>query len=117
MSEPISLAEWRKRRALLQNQMPNRSRIQRRDNLARHPPRKRWHCRPAVRRDAESQARAVYDEVERRSSCATEIALLASEGLLSTKVHEGAYGNVWMVTEDGLGWMEDVEDALRSTLT
>ena len=43
---------------------------------------------------------------------ANEIALLASEGLLSTQLSTGAYCNLWMVTPDGLGWMEDVNDVL-----
>ena len=43
---------------------------------------------------------------------ANEIALLASEGLLSTKLGNGSYCNLWMVTEDGMGWMEEVQDVL-----
>lgn len=42
---------------------------------------------------------------------ATEIGLLASEGLLTTKVREGTYGNRWTVTGDGIEWMEEVDNA------
>jgi len=45
---------------------------------------------------------------------ANEIALLASEGLLSTRLGNGAYCNLWMVTGDGMGWMEDIQDVLTS---
>lgn len=43
---------------------------------------------------------------------ATEIALLASEGLLSTELAPGNYTNKWMVTETGLEWMSEVSDVL-----
>ena len=39
---------------------------------------------------------------------ATEIALLASEGLLSTEVAPGNFTNKWMVTEACLEWMTEV---------
>ena len=41
---------------------------------------------------------------------ANQVALAASEGLLTTKMNETTYTNVWMVTADGLDWMEGVED-------
>ena len=43
---------------------------------------------------------------------ANEIALLASEGLLSNMVAPGHYTNKWMVTETGLEWMSEVHDVL-----
>ena len=43
---------------------------------------------------------------------ATEIALCASEGFLTTKVNDVTFGNVWMVTARGLEYMEDMEDVL-----
>lgn len=42
---------------------------------------------------------------------ATPIALCATEGLLSTQLGENTYTNKWMVTAEGLGWMEGFEDA------
>ena len=42
---------------------------------------------------------------------ATPIALCASEGLISTRIGEHTYTNRWMVTAEGLGWMEGFEDA------
>ena len=42
---------------------------------------------------------------------ATAIALCATEGLLSTQLGENTYTNKWMVTAEGLGWMEGFEDA------
>lgn len=44
---------------------------------------------------------------------ATHIALAAVEGLISTRLTEEKFTNVWMVTADGLDWMSEVEDVLR----
>lgn len=43
---------------------------------------------------------------------ATEVALCASEGLLTTKINDVTFGNVWMVTAKGLEYMEDMENVL-----
>jgi hypothetical protein len=42
---------------------------------------------------------------------ATPIALCATEGLISTQLGENTFTNRWMVTAEGLGWMEGFEDA------
>jgi len=44
---------------------------------------------------------------------ATHVALAAVEGLISTRLTEEKFTNVWMVTSDGLDWMSEVEDVLR----
>ena len=41
---------------------------------------------------------------------ATEIAIAASEGLITTRLNEGQFTNVWMITQDGLQFMESMED-------
>jgi len=41
---------------------------------------------------------------------ATEIAVCAINGWISTQVSPEMYGNVWMVTADGLNWLEEVDD-------
>jgi hypothetical protein len=46
-------------------------------------------------------------------AAANEIALAASEGFISTKVDEATYSNHWMVTHDGLGFMDAVEETLE----
>ena len=43
---------------------------------------------------------------------ATEIGICASDGLISTKIGESTFGNVWMITQDGLAAMEGIEDVL-----
>ena len=43
---------------------------------------------------------------------ANEIAVCAVEGFISTKIQEGMFSNTWMVTEDGLEFMREVEDVL-----
>ena len=45
---------------------------------------------------------------------ANPVALCASEGLLSTQLNETTYTNKWMVTADGLEWMEGMEDVLST---
>jgi hypothetical protein len=44
---------------------------------------------------------------------ATHVALAACEGLISTRLSEEKFTNIWMVTADGLDWMSEVEDVLR----
>jgi len=40
------------------------------------------------------------------------VALCACEGLLTTMLPEGTFTNVWMVTSDGITWLEGATDAL-----
>lgn len=41
---------------------------------------------------------------------ANEVALCASEGLITTHLEEHTYTNTWMVTADGMAWMEGFSD-------
>ena len=41
---------------------------------------------------------------------ATAIGLCASEGLISTRIRDGVYTNKWMITPDGMEWMEGYAD-------
>lgn len=41
---------------------------------------------------------------------ATEIAIAASEGLISTRVNDGQFTNIWLITQDGLQFMEAIDD-------
>lgn len=43
---------------------------------------------------------------------ATEVALCACEGLITTKINDTTFGNVWMVTGHGLEYLEEVSDVL-----
>lgn len=45
---------------------------------------------------------------------ATEIGILASEGMISTKVDSLNYTNLWMITPEGIEQMEDWDDILGS---
>lgn len=45
---------------------------------------------------------------------ANEVALAASEGMLTTKMSETQFTNVWMITADGLAFMEGFEDVFGS---
>jgi hypothetical protein len=44
---------------------------------------------------------------------ANEVALAASEGMLTTKLNDTTYTNVWMVTSDGLDWMEGFDEFIK----
>ena len=41
---------------------------------------------------------------------ATEIAIAASEGLISTRVNDGQFTNIWLITQEGLQFMEAIDD-------
>jgi len=43
---------------------------------------------------------------------ANEVALCAVEGFITTKIQDDMFGNVWMVTQSGLAYMEELEDVL-----
>jgi len=43
---------------------------------------------------------------------ANEIGIAASEGFISTKIDEGRFANIWMVTSLGLDFLKDVTDEL-----
>ena len=45
---------------------------------------------------------------------ATEVALAASEGMISTRLNENTHTNTWMVTAEGLEWTENFNDFLSS---
>ena len=45
---------------------------------------------------------------------ATEIGMLASEGMISTKMDETTFTNVWMITPDGIEQMEAFDALLSS---
>lgn len=40
------------------------------------------------------------------------IAVAATEQLITTKISEEMWGNKWLITEDGLYYMKELEDAL-----
>ena len=41
---------------------------------------------------------------------ATEVALAASEGLISTRIEGGLYTNRWMITAEGLEFLEEMRN-------
>lgn len=43
---------------------------------------------------------------------ANYVALAASEGLLTTRLDDQRHINAWLITEDGLSWMRELEDVL-----
>lgn len=43
---------------------------------------------------------------------ATEVALCAVEGLITTKLNDTTYGNIWLATQDGLDYLEELQDVL-----
>lgn len=45
---------------------------------------------------------------------ANEVAICASEGLISTAVKPGTYSNVWMITSEGMEQMEALDDFLST---
>ena len=43
---------------------------------------------------------------------ANEIALAASEGLISTRLEENKFTNRWMITMEGLQFLEEMKDVI-----
>lgn len=43
------------------------------------------------------------------------IGMLASDGLITTKLPDGTYANIWMITENGMQFMEQVQNDFFST--
>jgi|9_EtaG_2_1085328.scaffolds.fasta_scaffold00443_15 hypothetical protein len=46
---------------------------------------------------------------------ADAVALCACEGLISTMLPDGHFTNVWMITEDGIDWLETNAVANKSS--
>lgn len=47
-------------------------------------------------------------------TAANAVGLAASEGLITTRMNDDTYTNRWMVTADGLEWLEGVETHVLS---
>lgn len=45
---------------------------------------------------------------------ANEVAIAASEGLITTRVNDEAFGNVWIVTQAGMEFVEGFNDVFGS---
>lgn len=45
---------------------------------------------------------------------ATEVALCASDGLITTRVNDGTVSNVWIITHEGIAALEELTDVLSS---
>jgi len=41
---------------------------------------------------------------------ANEVAIAASEGLITTRINDEAFGNVWLITQQGMGFIEGFND-------
>jgi hypothetical protein len=42
------------------------------------------------------------------------VALAACENLISTRINPTEFTDVWMITDEGMGWMEGVYDVLST---
>jgi len=43
---------------------------------------------------------------------ANEIAIAASEGLITNRLDEGVFTNKWMITAEGIEWLEEMQHDL-----
>ena len=112
MSEIISLSEARKKLAnTSKSKSPSRLNIQsvRAGKIPTDPDER---AMMAVFLTVEkSRAMPFTTKSEFSRYAANEIALAASEGLISTRLDDGVFTNRWMVTQDGLQFLEDIIDA------
>ena len=107
----ISLDEWRKRLANIST-----SQSQSTQNTA-------WgeHGQTPTEHEMESLI-AIYEVItmarvkpfttksDFARSYATVVAMAAVEGLITTKINDTTYGNVWLVTGNGMEYLEELED-------
>ena len=111
MTQVISFADWQRKRDEL-----SKSNAQSKQNTpsAKHGP---THTKSDTDFEVigilfsvllEARTKPFTTKSDFARMAATEIALLASEGLLSTEVAPGNYTNKWMVTEAGIEWMSEV---------
>ena len=111
-----SLDEWRKKLAKRSTSQSQSTQTSASDQTG-HPP---------IDEEEMAAAMRVYIVLERSKvnpfttksdfarMAANEIGVCASEGLISTKVNDGQYSNVWMITRDGLDQMEELASVLSS---
>lgn len=114
MSEPIVLSEWRQK---LESSTASKSPSQPNTTSGEHG-------QTSIDDDELHALMTIYLVVSKARQepfttksefaryAANEIALCASEGFITTKVNEQMYGNIWMVTQLGLEYLEGVDDVL-----
>ena len=114
MSEPISLCEWRKKQGA-----SSKSDAQSTQNTASGG----IGLLPTDEPTLEviiaiyqlltlARAKPFTTKSDTARAGADIVALCACEGLLTTMLPEGTFTNVWMVTSDGITWLEGATDAL-----
>lgn len=115
MSEPIVLSEWREKRAN-STASPSPSTLNTTSDE---------HGQTSIDDDEILAVLKVYSVVAKARMqpfttksdfarmAANEVALAASEGFISTRVNESQYCNMWMVTYEGLAFLESVEETVE----
>ena len=111
MTQVISFADWQRKRDELST-----SNVQSKQNTQSDSPGP-IHTSSDTEKEVlgilfsvllEARTRPFTTKSDFARTAATEVALLASEGLMSTELSPGHFTNKWMVTEAGLEWMSEV---------
>ena len=112
MSEIISLSEARKKLAnTSKSKSPSKLNIQsvRAGEIPTDPDERAMMALFLTVEKARAMPFTTKSEFARYA--ANEIALAASEGLISTRLDNGVFCNRWMITADGLAFLEEMLDA------
>ena len=111
-----SLDEWRKKRANISksksqskqstaSEKPGLTHIDMRDPEEEYAPLGAMYLTMMRARENPFTTRSDFAR-----KAAEIIAICAGEGFISTKLNEEQWGNLWMITADGLQWMEWFND-------
>ena len=118
MSEIISLAEWRenqaKHGASRSLSTPNTGSDQAGPSATDADPEelevmRRIHLVVTMARTRPFTTKSDFARV-----AANEIAISASEGLITTRVNDEAFGNVWLITQSGMEFIEGFDNVFGS---
>jgi len=114
MSEIISLSEQRKKRDYISD-----SKSQSKQNIMSEK-----HGQMSISDEEMAGLLSVFSVVQKARvqpfttksdfarEFANEVALCASEGFITTQVDDSSFTNIWMVTHEGLSFMEGLSDVL-----
>ena len=115
MSDIISLSDWQKKRAdSLASRKSQSPPITASDELGQIPTdeddlQALFNIYAVIKR---ARISPFTTKSEFARVAATEVAICAVEGLISNRLDEGLFTNVWMVTAAGLEYMEEAEHVL-----
>ena len=110
----ISLDEWRKKLADISTSQSQSTQNTALEQLGQTPTDEEMQGLMAICAVVQmARAKPFTTKSDFARTYATEVAMCAVEGLITTQINFNTYGNIWMVTQQGLEYLEEVEDAFN----